>query len=82
MFPPTASATAYTFAVGTSRSTVLQAFKPPALTEGSGILLEPISKPLLSFVNSFLFKQTSNNQAFSTLLSSAPISLVTAPSAL
>ena len=45
--------------------------------EGSGILPEPISRPLLSFVNSFLFRQASNNQAFSILLSSAPISLVT-----
>ena len=30
--------------------------------EGSGILLELISRPLLSFVNSFLFKQASKQQ--------------------
>ena len=32
MFPLTASAAAYSFAVGTSESEVLQAFRPPAST--------------------------------------------------
>ena len=33
MFPPTASAAAYSFAVGTSESAVLQALRPPASTD-------------------------------------------------
>jgi len=36
VFPLTASAAAYSFAAGTSRGTVLQAFRPPAST---GVLL-------------------------------------------
>jgi len=32
VFPPTASAAAYSEAVGTSESTVLQALRPPAST--------------------------------------------------
>ena len=36
MFPPTASAAAYSFAVGTYKGTVSQAFRPPASTSNSG----------------------------------------------
>jgi hypothetical protein len=46
--------------------------------EGSGRIPEPISRPLLSFINNSFFKQAITKPV-GNLLSSASISLITAP---